>query len=306
MLHQSLPFLLFCLGLGFAMQKWNLFPSITFRKVNKVIINLTIPAITLAKISQLEMEYQYLVPTISGWLLFILGAIFFALLAPVFKWDKKTWAALTIGCGLGNTSFVGYPVTELMFGSEGLKYAIFVDQPGTFACLSTLGIAVAAYGSSQKLTVQSMLWKLLTFPAFPCFIIALLIPSAYFRLHLLNGVTLLEIFDYIGGWTNPLAFLSIGMQFTFSFMNVGKSQFMWGLIFKMALAPVLFLLTFRLLGWEGMLYDVTVLELAMPPMITASIIAMEYNLRPKLSLALVNYGMPLSAITLYLWSKVLM
>ena len=287
------------------MRKWNLFPNITFRKVNQVIINLTIPAITLDKISQLEMEFQYLVPTLSGWILFILGGVFFAVLAKTFNWDRKTWAALTIGCGLGNTSFVGYPVTEMIFGSEGLKYAIFIDQPGTFACLSTLGIAVAAYGSSQNLTVKSMIWKLLTFPAFPCFFIALLIPSQYFHLNVLDSTSLLDIFSFIGGWTNPLAFLSIGMQFTLSFLDIDKKQFAWGLIFKMALAPLVFFLAFKSLGWEGMIYDVTIIEVAMPPMITASIIAMDYNLNPKLSMSLVNYGMPLSAITLYLWNVVL-
>jgi predicted permease len=39
-----------------------------------------------------------------------------------------------IGCliltaGLGNTSF-GFPIIEALYGEEGLKTAILVDQPG--------------------------------------------------------------------------------------------------------------------------------------------------------------------------------
>ncbi|MCO5231168.1 MAG: AEC family transporter [Chitinophagales bacterium] len=301
MFHESLAFLLICLGAGLAVKKWQLLPNDTFKKVNKFILYFTIPAITLEKISQIDLRLEYLAPTISGWGLFILAGIFFGILKHFYKWDKKTWAALTLGCGLGNTSFVGYPVTQLIYGEQGLQYAIFVDQPGTFACLSTLGIALAAYASGGQLTFKSMAWRLITFPAFTCFFIALIIPSDLFRQNIFGDILILKVLRYIGSWTNPLAFLSIGMQFSFSFSEINTRQFGWGLAYKLLLGPLVFWLVFFLLGLEGMIYDVSVLELAMPPMITAFIIATEYNLSPKLSASLVNYGLPASALTLYLW-----
>jgi predicted permease len=50
---------------------------------------------------------------------------------------------LILTAGLGNTSFLGFPIIEALYGQEGMKTAILVDQPGTFVVLSTLGIIVA-------------------------------------------------------------------------------------------------------------------------------------------------------------------
>ncbi|MCO5234138.1 MAG: AEC family transporter [Chitinophagales bacterium] len=301
MFQETLAFLLLCLSAGFIIKQRHLLPEDAFKKVNKFILYFTIPAITLEKISQIDLKIEFLAPTISGWGFFILAGLFFGILKYLYKWDKKTWAALTLGCGLGNTSFVGYPVTKLLFGDQGLQYAIFVDQPGTFACLSTLGIGLAAYASGEKLTIKNMIWQLITFPAFTCFFIALMMPSEIFRDIELGGIQILKILSYIGSWTNPLAFLSIGMQFSFSFSEINTKQFGWGLVYKLLLGPLVFWTIFYFSGLKGMIYDVSVIELAMPPMITAFIIATEYNLSPKLSASLVNYGLPLSAVTLYLW-----
>ncbi len=305
MFHQTLPFLLISLAIGFAVKKWHLLPEDTYKKINQFILYVTIPAITLEKISQLELKFEYIVPTLSAWMLFLVAGIFFGILAYLFKWDKKTWAALTMVCGLGNTSFVGYPVTKLLYGEEGLQYAIFVDQPGTFACLSTLGIALAAYASATNLSPASMLWRLIKFPAFSCFFIALLLPAEVFHSKISGDIEILNILNYIGSWTNPLAFLSIGMQFTFSFKDVDVRQFSWGMAYKLILGPMLIFFIFKIAQLEGILYDVSVLELAMPPMITASIIASDHGLRPRLSAALINYGIPISAVTLYCWSLIL-
>lgn len=305
MFHQTLPFLLICLIAGIASKKWQLLPQNAYTKINQFILYITIPAITLEKISQLVLEVSYILPILSAWIIFLIAGLLFAVLAYFYKWDKKTWAALTLVCGLGNTSFVGFPVTELIFGDEGVKYAILVDQPGTFAALSTLGIAVAAYGNSSGITVRKMLWRLLKFPAFSCFFIALLLPAELFHYPLFNQVNSLSILHYIGSWTFPLAFLSIGMQFTFSFNEVNLKQFGWGLTYKLIFAPLFIFLAFRIANLQGLLYDVTILELAMPPMITASIIAVDHDLQPRLSTALINYGMPISAVTLYLWALIL-
>ncbi len=305
MFHQTLPFLLFCLFAGIASKKWKLLPKESYRRVNQIILYLTIPAITLEKISALTLDIAYLIPIATTWLFFIAAGVFFGILAYFFKWNKKTWAALTLVCGLGNTSFVGFPVIELIYGDEGLKYAILVDQPGTFAALSTLGIALAAYGNSSGITFKKMLQRLLMFPAFTCFFIALLLPVRWLELELLTNISSLNILHYVGSWTFPLAFLSIGMQFTFSFRGVNLYHFGWGLAFKLILGPAAVFLIFKAANLQGLLYDVTILELAMPPMITASIIAVDYNLRPRLASALINYGMPVSAISLAIWSYIL-
>ncbi|HAI80845.1 MAG TPA: transporter, partial [Chryseobacterium sp.] len=64
--------------------------------------------------------------------------------------------ALIMCAGFGNTSFVGIPVIQSLFGENGLKTVMLVDQPGSFVALSTVGIAVANYYSGTKNSVAEI------------------------------------------------------------------------------------------------------------------------------------------------------
>jgi hypothetical protein len=48
-------------------------------------------------------------------------------------------------------------------------------------------------------------------------------------------------------------------------------------------------------------FKVTVLESGMAPMITGSIVAIQFGLQPKLATLLSGLGMPISAISLLIW-----
>jgi predicted permease len=57
---------------------------------------------------------------------------------------------LILTAGLGNTSFLGFPIIEALYGQEGMKTAILVDQPGTFVVLSTLELSATMYSKGAK------------------------------------------------------------------------------------------------------------------------------------------------------------
>jgi predicted permease len=54
-------------------------------------------------------------------------------------------------------------------------------------------------------------------------------------------------------------------------------------------------------GAEGQAMQVTVFEAAMPPMIGASIVAMDHELDPPLLTLMIGVGIPLSFLTLPAW-----
>ena len=75
-----------------------------------------------------------------------------------------------------------------------------------------------------------------------------------------------------------------------------------GLGFKLILAPLMiYLLYIQLLGFRGLDMQVTLFEAAMPPMITAAIVASEHRLNPPLANLMVAIGIPLSFVTLHVW-----
>ena len=81
---------------------------------------------------------------------------------------------MIICAGLSNTSFLGFPIIEALYGEEGLKTAIIVDQPGSFVVLSTLGVLVATVYSKGNLSSVQIAKKIAFFPPFVTFCIACL------------------------------------------------------------------------------------------------------------------------------------
>jgi predicted permease len=198
--------------------------------------------------------------------------------------------------GLGNTSFLGLPMIEAYYGKEGLTTGIVIDQIGSFLVLSTLGILVAGIYSSGRPSVSVMVKRIANFPPFIALLIALLlIPTHYPEWFTL---VLKRLSDTLA----PLALVSVGYQLRLGHLAGNGRNLAIGLGFKMVLAPFLiFLLYVPLLGAHGQAIQVTLFEAAMPPMITAAILATEHELDPHLATLMVAVGMICSFATLGIW-----
>lgn len=117
---------------------------------------------------------------------------------------------------------------------------------------------------------------------------------------------LIATFNRLGDTLAPLALVSVGFQLRLGHLAGNGRKLALGLVFKLLLAPlVLFFLFVPLLGARGMTAQVTLFEAAMPPMITAAIIAIEHDLDPDLANLMVALGIMLSFFTLTGWWWVL-
>ena len=286
--------------IGIALQWFSILPKDIAKKINRFILYVPLPAIVLTKIPQLEMNHTVLFPIASAWIIFFSSVVFAYLFCKWNNYDKKTMACIILSCGLGNTSFVGYPFLRYFYGEESLRYAIFVDQPGSFLILSTFGVLVATYFSASNFSIKNILLRLLKFPPFLIFILALFIPKDFFS----NNT--LSVLDFLGKWMVPLAILSLGLQFDLSLKEIPWKKLSGGLFYKLILAPfIIYILFFVIFRKHGEIYTISVIECAMPPMITSSILAIEYKLDEKLAGSLPTIGILISMPTLLIWRYIL-
>jgi predicted permease len=96
--------------------------------------------------------------------------------------------------------------------------------------------------------------------------------------------------------------LSVGLQLRLGHIAEHHRNLALGLGFKLILAPLaIYLLYVPLLGAHGQSIQVTLFEAAMPPMITAAIVASEHDLDPPLATLMVAVGLLLSFFTLSAW-----
>lgn len=264
--------------------------------LNSFIIHVSLPALTLLYIHQLKLSGDVLLIGLMAWLVFGLSAGFFWLMGRWLKLPRATVGALILVGGLGNTSFFGLPMVEAFYGKEALTTAIIADQLGSFFVLSILGITVAGIYSSGRPAASEIFKRILFFPPFISLLIALLlIPIEY-------AEWFTVLLKRLGDTLAPLALLSVGLQLRLGHLAGNGRNLAIGLLFKLILAPLaIFLLYVPLLGAHGQAIQVTLFEAAMPPMITAAIVASEHDLDPPLATLMVAVGLVISFFTLSAW-----
>jgi predicted permease len=233
-------------------------------------------------------------------LLLLISALAVWLLARVLRWPRAVTGALLLTVPLGNTSYLGYPLTRALLGDAALPYAVAYDQFGSFLILSTYGVVVlAVYAHGVHPRPLHILRRVFTFPAFLALLLALAIapaPLPHWLTAMLQPLAVALL---------PLVALAIGLQLKLVPDREHLGALASGLLLKMLALPALALLLAPLLGLHGAAAQAGVLESAMPPMITAAALASMAGLAPKLAAAMVSYGIVLMLLILPLGLRLL-
>jgi len=298
----SIILIFICLLAGLAMQKIKAIPANAHVALNQFAIYLLLPALSLYYIPKIQISEKIFFPVAVGWGSFLLSWLFFAVLGKIFRWPKKLQGCLIITAGFLNSSFIGFPVIEALYGKEGLKTAILVDQPGTFVMLSTLGIVVAVLYSKGHPSGADIARRVLLFPPFIAFMVGLFMNLFHFDFT--DAVQ--SVLQRLGSCVTPVALVAVGLQ-----LKIERNSKHWGflglgLFVKLFLIPAFFLVLYKMVfKLQGQDIDIAVMEAATPPMITAAIIASAHGLKPRLAGMMIGVGIPLSFLTMAFWFFVL-
>lgn len=148
--------LILCLLLGIFVRRFITFPEQLIPSVNWWLISIALPCVILTLIPHTRFDSSSLFPVLSMWLVF-LGALILAVLARrVAGWSREVCGVIILVAGIGNTSFMGYPIISGYYGAEGLKTAVIADQLGSFIILSTVGVIVMALCSGNQVSLRQV------------------------------------------------------------------------------------------------------------------------------------------------------
>jgi predicted permease len=223
--------------------------------------------------------------------------LFFGVLAPKLGFDRSTTGALIITAGISSISFVGFPIFEMLYGKTGLQTGILMSQAGSFVVCGTLGIITASYYGSAKPNLSQIFKDIFSFPPFVSFCIAIVINLLGIQL----PDFLASILQKIASPFSVIALISVGLQISFDFDQIPLKPLLWGLGFKLLIAPIIiFVLYVLVLDQHNTIGHICVLGAGIGSMNTATIIAINHKLNPKLASMMVGVGIPLSLFTLFL------
>lgn len=287
-----------CLALGLILRKTKAVPDNFHISLNAFVINISLSALSFYYISKIEINSKVLFPMAVPWIGIMAAILFFVILGRIFSWQKSVIGALIMCAGFGNTSFVGIPIIQALYGEEGIKTVMLVDQPNLVA-LFTIGILVSNFYSGTKESILKHFSKIFKAPPFIAFLCALLVN--YFSIKVPEDLD--QVLFKLASTTVPLALVSVGSQMQWKKLEKKENFYLfWGLLFKLIVSPLIIFLLYKFVFMQnGEMIEISILEAAMAPMITAAIIASSHNLDPKLCNLMIAIGIPISFITLAVW-----
>lgn len=280
--------------IGMLLKRFKAMPDNSAMVLNAFVLYVALPALILKSIPLLSFSSALYVPVVTPWFLLIFVILLTLFLSKIFHWSREVTGALLIILPLGNTSFLGYPMTEALFPLEGMPYAVVYDQLGSFIALATYATIVAAMYSAKVSapSLRDVITKIVTFPSFIALILGLSLrgtelPS--FVDSLISGLSLTLV---------PVVMVAVGFQLQFRFARDELAPMAIALSIKLMLMPLMAWLLWYSFGESGLVVDVSVFQAAMPPMISAGAIAIMAGLAPRLVSGVIGFGVLLALVTL--------
>lgn len=293
----SFLFLLVCLLLGTLIAHLGRPPEGLARNLNWWVVYIALPATILEIIPRLKFDASLWYLAVSMWLIFLSGWLVFHRIGTWLHWSRGTIGAIVLTAGSCNSGFVGFPVIEALRGKEALTYAAIADQLGGFVVINVGGSLAIALYSGGHFDVRDLTRRIISFPPF----IALLIALAVTLTPGWPGM-IEQVLSRISASLAPLALFAVGLQLRLKLSGHRVAPFTLGLIWKLALAPLLVYGFGLALNINHAILTVALLQASMAPMITAAILAEQAGLDPPLANMMAGIGILASFITVPLWN----
>jgi len=285
-----------CPLLGWLAARMQWMPSTAPATFNAWLMRVALPCVILLQIPKLHFDARMFLPALGPFVLMLSTMALMSVLAKRYAWDRGTQGAMTLCWGLGNTSFVGFPLIVAVVGPAGLGPAVIADQ-ATFFNVTLISLPVAAYFAGRSSSPRELLRKMISFVP----VQALMLSGAM----KIGGYVWLPqsetVLQRLADTLTPIALFSVGFQLRIGEIRRFLPMFGIGALWKMITLPALMWGGALLMGVHGLPITVGILQIAMAPMITAGIIAEDHGLNPPLANAVISLGIALSFITVPIW-----
>jgi len=289
MLDSVLPLALYLfLGYGF-----KIFFHDNSKQLVEFVIYFALPAVVFSKIYPLVIDER-----IVGLIFMFMGIVLLNLalayaVGKLLKLNKILLATFMIVSTFGNTSFVGFSYIDAFYGDDFIVYGLIYDFFGSFLLLVSVGMMVITWGTGKKNNIKSIIRSVVLFPPMVVFFITIIAKIFDVPQFLLNTS------DSLGSTLVPVAMIAIGMKLEIKHIFERFHIVSIALILKMLLVPILVLIGFQMFyNIDQTWVKVTIIEVAMPPMTMATVLAIRGGLDEKLAINTLVIGVLLSLITI--------
>ena len=284
--------ILLAITVGYIIQRLNIFSKEAATILNQFAIYISLPAMILLQVPKLTFSIESLIPIIIAWSVMIISAVLILIISKFFSFSKEITGSLLLVAILTNNSFLGIPIINAYMGESALPYILVYDQLGTFIAFSIYGtFIVSFYTSKKEINFKIFTLKVLTSPPLIALVVALLLMGVEFH------PVISKVLSSFANTIVPIALVAVGLQLQFKLPREDLKPFSVALFIKLLIAPIIAIIICKIFDWNNQASIVSIMEAGMAPMITAGAIASMAGLAPRLSSAIVGYGILISFVT---------
>ena len=273
---------------GFALGK---LLHIDSRSLGRVVFYVFSPVLIFDLLIQNQLEIREAAVVIAFALAFILTmGVVTLILGRFLKLERPALISILITTMFANTGNYGLPLVSFAFGEQALSYAgvYFVT---TTLLFYTLGVFLASLG---HMNFKEAIVGLFRIPTLYAVLLAILINT--WKIEIPMPVS--RAVELAAGGTIPLMLILLGVQLTSLEFSGNQRAMQLSISLRMILAPLAALLLAALFGLQGFTRQAGVTQASMPSMVSATVLATEYDLDSKLVTAVVFISTLLSPLTL--------
>ncbi|MCS6997849.1 MAG: AEC family transporter [Aquificaceae bacterium] len=274
-------------SLAYLLKRAGLFSEEHSKVLVNYVLYFALPILSFKTAHGLGFSLGVLGVALGAWLVIILSLLTAYLVGTFLRLNPSDLKTLTLISAFGNTAFLGYPYSFNYFGEEGLMYAVIYDSIGSFLAVSSIGFLILSGRFDLK--------PLLSFPPFLGLVLGFL----------LRGYQLPEAFwkfvDFSLASLLPVVLFSLGLSLEFSRMLKEGKLLLVALTLKMFISPLFALFLLKLLPINALAYKVSVVESAMPTMVTVSVLVLKFGLNHNLAFGSAGLGIVVSFFSVPLW-----
>ncbi len=285
--NNILPIILLS-GAGFALGK---LLHIDPRSLGRVVFYVFSPVLLFDLLVQNELELIDAAVVVAFALCFILtiGLLTF-LLGYFLKLERSALVAILITTMFANTGNYGLPLVSFAFGEQALSYAGIYFATTTLL-FYTLGVFLASLG---HMSFNEAILGMFKIPTMYAVLLAILINA----LNIEIPMPVARAVELAAGGTIPLMLILLGVQLTKVEFSGNQRALQLSVGLRLIIAPLAALLFAVLFGLQGFTLQASVTQASMPSMVSATVLAAEYNLDSRLVTAVVFISTLLSPFTL--------
>ena len=271
------------------------------KQLIEFIIYFSLPSIVFSKIYPLVLDEKIL-----GLILMFIGFILFNLTLAFFvgkfvlKLERLLLATFMIMATFGNTSFIGFSYIDAFYGQDYIVYGLIYDLFGSFLLLVSIGMFIITWGSGRKNNISGIFKSVFLFPPTIMFFVTVIAKN----FDVPNFMLLTT--ETLGATLVPIAMIAIGMKLELKHIFQKFHIVSTAMLIKMIVVPIIVLVGFKMFyGIDETWVKVTIIEVAMPPMTMATVLAIKGGLDEKVAINSLVLGVLLSLLTITAYTSYL-